>query len=149
MVALVINQPRQLLNHAFAPHALGDRTPNECEAENRRSTRRLNPTVSETGGSSELQGRHKNSDHGYRPWYAGPMGAPAVEQLGRLSDADLRRLRERLEALGYNWELLSVAPRQLELLARPMARWELRRRGDAAGRLGLSSAMGTASKRRH
>jgi SAM-dependent methyltransferase len=65
------------------------------------------------------------------------MGAPTVDQLASLTDADLRRLRERLETLGYNWQLLSVAPRQLELLARPMACWELRRRGDAAGRVGL------------
>lgn len=65
------------------------------------------------------------------------MGVPAVDQLERLSNADLRRLRERLETVGYNWSLLAVAPRQLEVLARPMARWELRRRGDAAGRLGL------------
>lgn len=65
------------------------------------------------------------------------MGSSAVDQLERLSDTDLRRLRERLDAVGYDWTLLSVAPRQLELLARPMACWELRRRGDAAGRAGL------------
>lgn len=70
------------------------------------------------------------------------MASPAVDLLERISDADLRHLREWLDAVGYNWSLLSVAPRQLEVLARPMACWELRRRGDAAGRAGLVFCFG-------
>ena len=69
------------------------------------------------------------------------MGIAAVDGLQKLSETDLRRFRERLDALGYRPELLAeaeaVAPGQLDAVSLPLVRWELAQRGDAAGRLAL------------
>jgi SAM-dependent methyltransferase len=76
------------------------------------------------------------------------MAVAAVDGLRRLSDDVLRRFRERVEAVGYRPELLaaaeSVAPGQLDAVSLPLVRWELARRRDAAGRLGLLLSYGDA-----
>lgn len=76
------------------------------------------------------------------------MAVAAVDGLKKLSDAELRRFRESVDALGYRPELLaaaeSVAPGQLDAVSLPLVRWELARRGDAAGRLALLLSYGDA-----
>jgi SAM-dependent methyltransferase len=76
------------------------------------------------------------------------MGTPGIDGLAGLSRAELTRFRERLEADGYTSEFLaeaeSLVPGQLDAVALPLVRWELRERGDAAGRLGLLFSYGDA-----
>src|SRR5208283_2616150 len=76
------------------------------------------------------------------------MSVPAIDGLKRLSTDSLRRFRERVDALGYKPEFLaeaeSVAPSQLDAVSLPLVRWELARRGDAAGRLALLLGYGDA-----
>jgi SAM-dependent methyltransferase len=76
------------------------------------------------------------------------MGTPGIDGLAGLSRAELTRFREKLEAHGYTPEFLaaaeSLAPGQLDAVALPLVRWELRERHDAAGRLGLLFSYGDA-----